>query len=86
MQSRWSEAEAQEFVTRYAPKGVNADLAVRTYTTRLLGSDPRPGLINVPNREDLRDKLHPCSGDFHRTYHPIPILVFPKPFGERRQH
>ena len=41
MQSRWSEAEAQEFITRYAPKGVNADLAVRTYTTRLLGSDPR---------------------------------------------
>ena len=41
MQSRWSAAEAQEFVTRYAPKGVNADLAVRTYTTRLLGSDPR---------------------------------------------
>jgi rhamnose utilization protein RhaD (predicted bifunctional aldolase and dehydrogenase)/NAD(P)-dependent dehydrogenase (short-subunit alcohol dehydrogenase family) len=40
MQSRWSDAEAQEFVTRYAPKGVNADLAVRTYTTRLLGSDP----------------------------------------------
>jgi len=41
MQSRWSATEAQEFVTRYAPKGVNADLAVRTYTTRLLGSDPR---------------------------------------------
>ncbi len=41
MQSRWSDAEAQDFVTRYAPKGVNADLAVRTYTTRLLGSDPR---------------------------------------------
>jgi rhamnose utilization protein RhaD (predicted bifunctional aldolase and dehydrogenase)/NAD(P)-dependent dehydrogenase (short-subunit alcohol dehydrogenase family) len=41
MQSRWNDAEAQEFVTRYAPKGVNADLAVRTYTTRLLGSDPK---------------------------------------------
>jgi rhamnulose-1-phosphate aldolase/alcohol dehydrogenase len=41
MQSKWSDAEAQEFVSRYAPKGVNADLAVRTYTTRLLGSDPR---------------------------------------------
>jgi rhamnose utilization protein RhaD (predicted bifunctional aldolase and dehydrogenase) len=41
MQSRWSDAEAQEYVTRYVPKGVNADLAVRTYTTRLLGSDPR---------------------------------------------
>src|SRR6201996_5340880 len=41
MQSRWNEAEAQEFATRYAPQGVNKDLAVRTYTTRLLGSDPR---------------------------------------------
>jgi rhamnulose-1-phosphate aldolase/alcohol dehydrogenase len=41
MQSKWSDAEAQEFVSRYAPKGVNADLAVRTYTTRLLGSDPK---------------------------------------------
>ncbi|MGH6828449.1 MAG: bifunctional aldolase/short-chain dehydrogenase, partial [Rhizomicrobium sp.] len=41
MQSRWNDAEGRDFVTRYAPKGVNADLALRTYTTRLLGSDPR---------------------------------------------
>ena len=41
MQSKWSDAEAQDFVSRYAPKGINADLAVRTYTTRLLGSDPK---------------------------------------------
>jgi len=41
MQSKWSDAEAQDTIARYAPKGVNADLAVRTYTTRLLGSDPR---------------------------------------------
>ena len=41
MQSRWSDAEAQEFVKRYAAKGVNEDLALRTYTTRLLGSDPK---------------------------------------------
>src|SRR5258708_24805765 len=41
MQSKWSDVEAKEFAARYAPKGVNADLAVRTYTTRLLGSDPR---------------------------------------------
>src|SRR5471032_919880 len=41
MQSKWSDAEAKDFAARYAPKGVNADLAVRTYTTRLLGSDPR---------------------------------------------
>ena len=41
MKSSWSDKDAQDFITRYAPKGVNADLAVRTYTTRLLGSDPR---------------------------------------------
>src|SRR6266567_8979419 len=41
MQSKWSDAEAKDFAARYAPKGVNEDLAVRTYTTRLLGSDPR---------------------------------------------
>src|SRR5215470_8500122 len=41
MQSRWSDAEAKDFVTRYAARGVNEDLALRTYTTRLLGSDPK---------------------------------------------
>ena len=40
MQSRWSDAEAQDYVKRYAEKGVNEDLALRTYTTRLLGGDP----------------------------------------------
>jgi rhamnose utilization protein RhaD (predicted bifunctional aldolase and dehydrogenase)/NAD(P)-dependent dehydrogenase (short-subunit alcohol dehydrogenase family) len=41
MQSRWSDAEAKAFVERYKSKGVNEDLALRTYTTRLLGSDPK---------------------------------------------
>src|SRR5579883_3006017 len=41
MQSRWNDAEAKEFAARYGRKGVHEDLAIRTYTTRLLGSDPR---------------------------------------------
>jgi rhamnulose-1-phosphate aldolase/alcohol dehydrogenase len=41
MQSRWSDTEAQDFVKRYAAQGVSDDLALRTYTTRLLGSDPK---------------------------------------------
>src|SRR5476651_2840301 len=41
MKSRWVESEANEFVKRYAEKGVGTDLALRTYTTRLLGSDPK---------------------------------------------
>jgi rhamnulose-1-phosphate aldolase/alcohol dehydrogenase len=41
MKSRWSDSEAQSFVKRYAEQGINEDLALRTYTTRLLGSDPK---------------------------------------------
>src|SRR3569832_1841434 len=41
MKSRWSDAEAKEYVTRYGAQGVNEDLALRTYTTRLLGGDPK---------------------------------------------
>src|SRR5437016_9744550 len=41
MKSRWSESEAEGFVDRYASKGIAKDLALRVYTTRLLGGDPR---------------------------------------------
>ena len=40
MKSLWSDSEAKGFVARYGEKGVNADLALRVYTTRLLGGDP----------------------------------------------
>jgi rhamnose utilization protein RhaD (predicted bifunctional aldolase and dehydrogenase)/NAD(P)-dependent dehydrogenase (short-subunit alcohol dehydrogenase family) len=41
MTSRWSDDDAQTFVERYAAHGVNHDLALRTYSSRLLGADPR---------------------------------------------
>ena len=41
MQSRWIEREAAELVERYARAGVARELALRVYTTRLLGGDPR---------------------------------------------
>ncbi|MGF6174515.1 bifunctional aldolase/short-chain dehydrogenase [Ensifer sp. 4252] len=40
MKSRWSETEFARVVDTYVNAGVNRDLAIRTYTTRLLGSDP----------------------------------------------
>jgi rhamnose utilization protein RhaD (predicted bifunctional aldolase and dehydrogenase)/NAD(P)-dependent dehydrogenase (short-subunit alcohol dehydrogenase family) len=40
MQSRWSDADAERAVETYAKAGVGRDLALRTYTTRLLGADP----------------------------------------------
>ncbi|RAU24026.1 bifunctional aldolase/short-chain dehydrogenase [Paramagnetospirillum kuznetsovii] len=41
MKSLWSDADAESYVAKYAPQGVNRDLALRVYTTRLLGGDPR---------------------------------------------
>ena len=41
MDSRWDGAEAGRMVARYAQQGVNEDLALRVYTSRLLGGDPR---------------------------------------------
>ncbi len=41
MQSRWSESDASTVVRRYGSAGVNVDLALRTYSARLLGSEPR---------------------------------------------
>src|SRR5215469_14029661 len=41
MQSRWNDDDAEAIVTRYAQQGVAPDLALRVYTTRLLGQDPK---------------------------------------------
>ncbi len=40
MKSAWSDHDAEETVARYAGEGVREDLALRLYTTRLLGRDP----------------------------------------------
>ena len=40
MQSRWSEQEQAATVERYVGRGHPADLAMRVYTTRILGQDP----------------------------------------------
>jgi len=60
MKSGWSDKDAQDFITRYAAKGVNEDLAVRTYTTRLLGSDPKMVLHgggNTSVKTTIKDQL-----------------------------
>jgi rhamnose utilization protein RhaD (predicted bifunctional aldolase and dehydrogenase)/NAD(P)-dependent dehydrogenase (short-subunit alcohol dehydrogenase family) len=41
MQSLWSDRDADAMVSRYAGEGIARDLALRVYTSRLLGIDPR---------------------------------------------
>src|SRR5690242_18718059 len=41
MRSLWSDGEANAIVARYGESGVERDLALRVYTSRLLGGDPK---------------------------------------------
>ena len=41
MRSLWSDGDAEAIVARYGESGVGSDLALRVYTSRLLGGDPR---------------------------------------------
>ncbi len=41
MKSLWNDKDAESAVAAYAASGVARDLALRVYTTRLLGGDPR---------------------------------------------
>jgi len=41
MKSLWKDQDAEQAVAAYAAQGIERDLALRVYTTRLLGSEPR---------------------------------------------
>jgi rhamnulose-1-phosphate aldolase/alcohol dehydrogenase len=41
MRNSWSDSDAEAMVAHYAGRGVNRDLALRVYTSRLLGREPR---------------------------------------------
>jgi rhamnose utilization protein RhaD (predicted bifunctional aldolase and dehydrogenase)/NAD(P)-dependent dehydrogenase (short-subunit alcohol dehydrogenase family) len=60
MQSGWVESEAQAAVQRYGKHGV--DLALRIYSTRLLGRDPRLVLHGGGNTS-VKTKLPDLLGD-----------------------
>ena len=41
MKNLWSVKQAKAITRRYARQGVSSDLALRVYTSQLLGNDPR---------------------------------------------
>jgi rhamnose utilization protein RhaD (predicted bifunctional aldolase and dehydrogenase)/NAD(P)-dependent dehydrogenase (short-subunit alcohol dehydrogenase family) len=60
MQSAWVDADARALVAAYAQQGIGADLALRVYTTRLLGRDPKlvlHGGGNTSVKTRVRDLL-----------------------------
>jgi rhamnose utilization protein RhaD (predicted bifunctional aldolase and dehydrogenase)/NAD(P)-dependent dehydrogenase (short-subunit alcohol dehydrogenase family) len=62
MDNLWNDADAEAMVAAYAPEGVNRDLALRTYTTRLLGGVPRLVLHGGGNTS-VKTKVSDLVGD-----------------------
>src|SRR5258706_7798341 len=60
MKSAWNDRDAETAVALYAAQGFNRDVALRVYTTRLLGRDPKlvlHGGGNTSVKTRLRDLL-----------------------------
>src|ERR1700688_210685 len=60
MENLWSDSAAEAAVKRYAAEGVGPDLALRVYTTRLLGGERRlvlHGGGNTSLKTRMRDVL-----------------------------
>ncbi|WP_313664728.1 bifunctional aldolase/short-chain dehydrogenase [Shinella sp.] len=64
MENLWRDDEAETVVAGYAAKGVNRDLALRTYTTRLLGGEPRLVLHGGGNTS-VKTQVTDLVGDTH---------------------
>src|SRR5215510_3969458 len=67
MENRWSDVDARACVTRCAESGAGEDLALRVYTSRLIGSDPDLVLHGGGNTS-LKARAHDLFGD------EIPVL------------
>lgn len=66
MDSLWSDSDAQACIERYRAVGIGEDLALRVYTTRLLGGDPRLVLHGGGNTS-VKTTLTDLTGDSVET-------------------
>ncbi|MGG6898015.1 MULTISPECIES: bifunctional aldolase/short-chain dehydrogenase [Rhizobium] len=64
MENLWRDDVAEKVVADYQAKGVNRDLALRTYTTRLLGGEPRLVLHGGGNTS-VKTEMTDLVGDTH---------------------
>src|SRR5436309_1686895 len=68
MRSRWSDSEAKDYVVRYGEKDVSEDLALRVYTTQLLGGDPKLVLHGGGNTS-VKSRARDLLGDEVEVIH-----------------
>ena len=68
MKNLWNDQEAERLVGDYAAKGVARDLALRVYTTRLLGGEPRLVLHGGGNTS-VKGQATDLVGDTYDVLH-----------------
>src|SRR5437868_8139703 len=66
MHSLWSDKEAERLIDHYGAAGIGRDLALRVYTTRLLGGEPRLVLHGGGNTS-VKTMLTDLVGDAHEV-------------------
>lgn len=66
MDNLWRDDDAEAMVAKYAGQGINRDLALRTYTTRLLGGEPRLVLHGGGNTS-VKTSVTDLVGDTHEV-------------------
>jgi rhamnose utilization protein RhaD (predicted bifunctional aldolase and dehydrogenase)/NAD(P)-dependent dehydrogenase (short-subunit alcohol dehydrogenase family) len=66
MYSRWKDADARKAVEGYARQGVSEAVALRTYTTRLLGGDPMLVLHGGGNTS-VKTEMADLLGEAHQV-------------------
>jgi len=62
MKNLWSDSEAKKYIRNYAKQGVNQDVALRVYTSRLLGGDPKLVLHGGGNTS-VKTSMRDVAGD-----------------------
>jgi rhamnose utilization protein RhaD (predicted bifunctional aldolase and dehydrogenase) len=64
MKSQWSDGDANAAIARYAKESVSEDVALRVYTSRLLGADPTLVLHGGGNTS-VKTSMTDGIGDVH---------------------
>src|SRR5664279_3745041 len=62
MKSAWVDRDAEAAVDRYAGAGIARDVALRVYTTRLLGQDPRL-LLHGGGNTSVKTRISDLNGE-----------------------
>ncbi len=62
MKTKWSDREANSYIKKFSKKGVSKELALRIYTTQLLGNDPTVVLHGGGNTS-VKSKIKTLLGE-----------------------